>query len=65
LSEDFVVDELGVGVELLLDGLLAGVEDVLAGVDVVEAVEPAGVSFFSPPVAALFSLSEGGFILLE
>lgn len=53
------------GVELL-DGLLAGVEDVLAGVvDVVEAVEPAGVSFFSPPVAALFSLSEGGFILLE
>ncbi|HSC56670.1 MAG TPA: hypothetical protein VLC51_05675 [Nitrospira sp.] len=51
------------GVELL-DGLLAGVE-VLAGGDVVEAVEPAGVSFFSPPVAALFSLSDGGFILLE
>jgi hypothetical protein len=63
LSEDFVVEELGVGVELL-DGLLAGVE-VLAGGDVVEAVEPAGVSFFSPPVAALFSLSDGGFILLE
>jgi hypothetical protein len=64
LSEDFVVEELGVDVELL-DGLLAGVEDVLAGVDVVEAVEPAGVSFFSPPVAVLFSLSDGGFILLE
>jgi hypothetical protein len=64
LSEDFVVDELGAGTELL-DGLLAGVEDVLAGGDVVEVVEPAGASFFSPPVAALFSLSEGGFILLE
>jgi len=64
LSGDFVVDELGVGVELL-DGLLAGVEDVLVGVDVVDAVEPAGVSFFSPPVAVLFSLSDGGFILLE
>jgi hypothetical protein len=64
LSEDFAVDELGVGVELL-DGLLAGVEEVLAGGDVVEAVEPAGASFFSPPLAALFSLSDGGFILLE
>ena len=52
------------GVELL-DGLLGGVDEVLEGGDVVEAVEPAGVSFFSPPVAALFSLSEGGFILLE
>jgi hypothetical protein len=67
---DFVVDELGVDVELL-DGVLAGVGEVLAGAEVVEAVEPAGASFFSPPVVALFSPSvffspsDGGFILLE
>jgi hypothetical protein len=61
---------LGVGVELLA-GLLVDAEEGFAGDDAVEAVEPAGASFFSPPVVALFSPSvffspsDGGFILLE
>jgi len=55
----------------LLDGPLVDVEEGLVGGAVVEAVEPAGASFFSPSVVALFSPSvffspsDGGFILLE
>jgi len=60
----FVDEELGVDVEPL-DGLLAGVEAGLAGGEGVVEVEPAGASFFSPPVDAVFSPSDGGFSLLE
>lgn len=64
MLDEFVVEGLGVGAELL-DGLLAGGEAGLVGGDVVEVVDPAGASFFCPSVDALFSASDGGFSLLE
>jgi hypothetical protein len=64
LLEELVVEEVGVGVELL-DELLVAVEAELSVEDDVVAVDPAGASFFWPSADTLFSPSDGGFSLLE